>query len=291
MALGSSQITTTSHDIFRPEIWAQETQRARETNKVMSKLVKLFSDDVAGKGDILNIQTIANLAPTAKSVNTQVTLQAPAESNIALNINRYFESSFLVEKSIRVQSQVDLMKEYVPKAAESIENQKDDDLLGLYSGLSQQVGGLGAALTEANFVRAIQYLDDADAPQSDRHFVIRPVVKADLIKLNKFTGVVVGVDTTSPGTARTMNIVETGKFGELYGVEIHVSTNVAADATTATIFHNLLFHREAFALAEQIPTTSNTEWIAEYIGWLHVCYGLWGRVEYRDSHGVDVRTT
>ena len=255
------------------------------------KLVKRFDNEVAGKNDILNIQTIANLTPTAKSGNTQVALQAPSESNIALNINRYFESSFLVEKVLARQSQLDLQKEYTSKAAESIEKQKDSDLTGLYSGLSQQVGGLGSAVTEANFIRAIQYLDDANAPQEDRHFVIKPVAKADMLKLNKFTGITVGSDGTSPGTVRTMNIVETGKFGELYGVEVHVTTQVAADATTATIYHNLLFHREAFMLAEQIATTSDTNYIPEYMGWLTTAYGLWGRGEYRDTFGVDFRST
>lgn len=291
MALGTNHIDTGTHDIFRPEVWSKETQRAREPAKIMAKLVKRKDDEVSGFGDTINIQTISQLTATAKSTDTQVSLQAPSESNIALSINRYFESSFLVEKNLAKQSKVDLMKEYVGKAAESIERQKDSDLTGLYSGLSQQVGDTGASLTEANFVRAIQYLDDADAPQDDRHFVCRPVAKADLLKINKFTGVTIGSSATSPGAVRTMNIVETGKFGELYGVEIHISTNVAADATTATLYHNLLFHREAFALAEQIPTMSDTNYIPEYVGHLHTALGLWGRVEYRDDHAVDLRTT
>ena len=291
MALGTNQLTTTSHDIFRPEVWSREAQRAAESAKVMAKLVKRFDNEVAGKGDILNIQTISNLTATAKAVNTQVALQSPTESNIALNINRYFESSFLVEKVLARQSQIDLQKEYTPKAAESVERQKDSDLTGLYSGLSQQVGGLGSAVTEANIVRAIQYLDDANAPQDDRHFVIKPVAKADMLKINKFTGVTIGADATSPGTVRTMNIVDTGVFGDIYGVTVHVSTQVAADATTSTIYHNLLFHREAFMLAEQISTTSDTNYIAEYMGWLTSAYGLWGRGEYRDTFGVDFRST
>lgn len=291
MPLGTNHIDTATHDIFRPEIWANETQRAAEPSKVMAKLVKLFNNDAARKGDVINIQTIAQLTATAKATDTQVTLQAPSESNIALSINRYFESSFLVEKNLARQSQVDLMKEYTPKAAESVERQKDTDLCGLYSGLSQQVGGIGGAITDANLVRAIQYLDDANAPQDDRHFVIRPVAKADMLKIDKFVGVVVDAGTSSPGALKTMNIVNTGKFGEIYGVEVHVSTQVSADATTATLFHNLLFHREAFALAEQINTTSDTNYIPEYMGWLHTAYGLWGRVEYRDTYAVDFRST
>jgi hypothetical protein len=291
MALGTDHIDATTHDIFRPEVWAQETQRAAEPAKVMSKLVKRMDNEVAAYGDVINVQTIAQLTASAKSTDTQVSLQAPSESNIAININRYFESSFLVEDNLAKQSKVNLMKEYVSKAAESIERQKDSDLTGLYSGLSQQVGDTGSSLTEANFVRAIQYLDDADAPQDDRHFVAKPVAKADLLKINKFTGVTIGSSATSPGAVRTMNIVETGKFGELYGVEVHISTNVAADATTATLYHNLLFHREAFVLAEQLATTSETSRVHEYLGHLHTAYGLWGRAEYRDDHAVDVRTT
>lgn len=219
-----------------------------------------------------------------------MTLQAPSESDATIVINRYFESSFLVEKNLARQSQVDLMSEYTPKAAESIERQKDSDLTGLFSSLTQQVGGTGAAVTEANLVRAIQYLDDASAPQSDRHFVIKPVAKADLLKINKFTGVTIGADATSPGTVRTMNIVETGKFGELYGVEVHVTTQVSADATTATLYHNLLFHREAFVIAEQIKTSSDTNYIPEYMGTLHTAFGLWGRGVYRNTFGVDFRS-
>lgn len=290
MGLGTNHQTTTSHDIFRPEIWSKETQRAREKAKVMAKLVKRKDNEVAGKGDTINYQTIANLTATAKAINSQVALQAPSETNAQIVINRYFESSFLVEKVLARQSQADLQKEYTPKAAESVERQKDTDLCALYSSLTQAVGGLGGAVTEANIVRAIQYLDDADAPQDDRHFVIKPVAKADMLKINKFTGITVGSDATSPGTVRTMNVVENGKFGQVYGVEVHVSTNVAADATTNTLFHNLMFHREAFVLAEQIETESDTNYIAEYMGWLTTAYGLWGKGVYRNDHGVDFRS-
>jgi len=291
MGLGTDHIDVVTHDIFRPEVWSAETQRATEPAKVMSKLVKMFSDDVAGYGDVINIQTIANLAATAKAPDTQVTLQAPSESNMTLTINRYFESSFLVEKNLSRQAKVNLMKEYVPKAAESIERQKDTDLLGLYAGLSQQIGGLGAAITDANIVAAVEKLDLADAPQSDRHFVVDPTVVGDIRQIAKFMAVVFDAGTTSPGALRTANQIATGLIGDLYGVQVHVSTNVATDATTATLYHNLMFHREAFMLAEQIPTTSSTDYIPEYIGTLHVAYGLWGRAEYRDAFGVDVRTT
>ena len=291
MGLGTNGLTTTSESAFVAKMWSKETQRQAEAAKVMANLVKDYSNQTSMKGDTIHYQTISNLTATAKAVNTQVSLQAPSETDNTISINRYFESSFLVEKSLAVQTQFDVMTEYTSKAAESIERQKDSDLTGLYSSLTQAVGGLGGAVTEANFVRCIQYLDDANAPQDDRHFVIRPVAKADLLKINKFTGITVGADATSPGTVRTMNIVANGLFGELYGVQVHVTTQVAADATTATLYHNLVFHREAFTLAEQISTTSETQYKQEYIGTLHSAYGLWGRAVYRGTFGVDFRSS
>lgn len=291
MGLGTNHITASTHQIFNPTVWRAEAQRAREKAKVMAKLVFTVNDMNAGPGDTFKFQTIANLTATAKSASTQVTLQTPSETGTSVSINRYFESSFLVELIEKEQTKINLQNEYTRKATESVEKQMDSDLTGLYSSVTNQVGGLGAAVTEANLVRAIQYLDDADAPQDERYFVIRPVAKADMLKINKFTGVTVGVDTTSPGTVRTMNIVENGKFGDLYGVSVYVSTNIAADATTATIYHNLLFHREAFLLAPQIATTTDTNYIAEYMGWLTTAYALWGKNIYRNDHAVDFRST
>lgn len=291
MPLGTNGLTTTSESVFVAKLWSKETQRAAEAAKVMANLVKDYSNQTSMKGDTIHYQTISNLTASAKSVNTQVTLQAPGETDNTISINRYFESSFLVEKSLAVQTMFDVMSEYTSKSAESIERQKDSDLTALYSSLTQSVGGTGGAITEANYVRALQYLDDANAPQDDRHFVIKPAAKANLLQINKFTGVSVGADATSPGTVRSMNIVDNGLFGDLYGCAVHVTTQVAADATTATIFHNLLFHREALTIAEQVPTTSETQYKQEYIGWLHTAYGLWGKAVYRNTFGVDFRST
>jgi hypothetical protein len=293
MPLGVDHINGSTHDIFKPEIWSMEGIRAREKSKVMSRLVQDRSNEVAGKGDVLNIQSISNMSANPKANNTQVSLQAPSEANTTITVNRFFESSFLVETILSRQSQMDLQKEYTPKSAEAVERQKDTDLLSTFATFTQKVGSTstsGNAVTEANFVRAIQYLDDADAPQTERYFVGRPVAKADMLKINKFTGVTIGADATSPGTVRSMNILETGEFGQLYGVGIYISTNVAEDGTTAGLYHNLMFHREAVGLATQIETSTDVNYIPEYIGYLTTSLGLWGYNVLRNNHGVDFRS-
>jgi hypothetical protein len=54
-----------------------------------------------------------------------------------MNINRHFESSYLVEDRLKAQSQYNLMQEYSGKAGYAIGSKIDSDIAGLYSGLSQ----------------------------------------------------------------------------------------------------------------------------------------------------------
>ena len=63
---------------------------------------------VTGKGDTIHIPNLSNLTATSKSANVQVTLQAPTESVTNISIDQHYESSFLVEDILKVQSNFDL---------------------------------------------------------------------------------------------------------------------------------------------------------------------------------------
>ena len=286
MALGSNHITYTSHNaVFAPEIWSKKVLPAAEAAKVMAKLVDRYDEESKGKGDVIHIPTISNLTASAKSDQTQVTLQSPSESSVDINLNRHYESSFLVEDRISIQAAYNLLDKYTPKATESVIRQQDSDLTGLYSGLSQSVGDGSTAVTDANLIRAIQYLDDANAPQSDRHFVIKPCGKADLLAIDKF------VRYDARGQAANALPVNTGAFGEIYGVQVWVTTQVITVTGTPNVVHHLLFHREAFALAEQQSARVQTQYKQEYLGTLVTVDALWGYVEQRDTFAVDFRAS
>ena len=59
---------------------------------------------------------LSNLTATSKSANAQVSLQAPVETNTQISISNHYESSFLVEDLLKVQSNYDLLGEYTKKA-------------------------------------------------------------------------------------------------------------------------------------------------------------------------------
>jgi hypothetical protein len=299
MALGSTQMTITTGDVFLPEVWSRETQRAVEATLVLANLVKRFDDELTDGGDLLRVPIVSNLTANAKAANTQVTLNAPTESSFTMNINRHFESSYLVEDRLKAQSKYNLMDQYSGKAGYAIGQKMDTDIAGLYSGLSQTVGNSTTQITDTNITRAIQYLDDADAPQTDRVFVVKPAGLAQIRRIDKFSrwdalGIVPnpasgagGLANTSGGAVR--RIGPNGFVGVIYNLEVYMSTNLTEESGTSDTVHNLIFHKEAFALGVQQKPRMQFQYKQEYLGTLATTDAIWGFAEYRDAFGVDFR--
>lgn len=302
MGLGSNQMTITTGDVFIPEIWSKQTQKATQSNLVLMNLVKSFDSDVAGGGDILHVPKVSNLTANAKAANTQVTLNAPTESEFTLTVNRHFETSYLVEDRLKEQAAYQILEQYSPKAGYAIAQKMDSDIAGLYSGLSQNVGNSTTDINDENIRRALQYLDDADAPQTERYFVIKPAGLNHLRGANsdKFVSWSSLGIAPSPVTAGGLasgasggvvrNIGPNGFVGVIYNLEVYMSTNLVEESGTSDTVHNLLFQREAFAKAVQMQPRTQFQYKQEYLGTLATVDALWGFAEYRDAFAVDFRS-
>lgn len=298
MALGSNQMTITTGDVFIPEIWSRETQRATQSTLVLANLVKRFDSELTDGGDILRVPLVSNIAANAKAANTQVTLNAPTETQFTMNINRHFESSYLVEDRLKEQSKYNLLNEYSGKAGYAIAQKMDADIAGLYSGLSQNVGNSTTKISDANVIRSIQYLDDADAPQTDRFFVVKPAGLGHLRLLDKYTRWdALGISPTpitngglTNGSAVVRKIGPNGFVGTVYNLEVYMSTNLVEESGTSDTVHNLVFQKEAFALGVQMQPRMQFQYKQEYLGTLATTDAIWGFAEYRDAFGVDFRS-
>lgn len=290
MALGSNQITTTTADKFIPEVWSMEVLRATEKALVMAPLVKRYDSLVSQRGDTVHIPNLSNLTASDKSANTQVTLQAVTETETTININKHKESSFMVEDVVKVQSNYDLMSEYTSKAGESIARAVDTDLLALYSGFTNtDVGTYGTDVTNPVILSAIEALDLADAPLEDRAFVFHPKQKTAIAKIDTF------VRADYLGEYQSAKPAATGPesrsmWGEIWGIPAYYTNQVPSDAATPTQYHNILFHKEAIALAMQQKPRVQSEYILEYLGTLLVCDVIYGVKNLRGAFGVEIRS-
>lgn len=298
MALGSNQMTITTGDKFIPEVWSKETQRATEASLVLANLVKRFDSDVADAGDVFQVPIVSNLTAYAKSANTQVTLNAPTETEFTMDINRHFEASYLVEDRLKEQAKYNILQEYSSKSGYAIAQKMDSDLAGLYASATQSVGNSTTDVTDANIVRAIQFLDDADAPQSDRYFVIKPAALAAMRAIDKFSrfdslGIAPSV-VVNGGLANGNSVIKrigpNGFVGTVYNLEVYMTTNLVEEAGTSDVVHNLVFQKEALALGVQLKPRTQFQYKQEYLGTLATTDALWGYGLYRATFLVDFRS-
>ena len=303
MGLGTNQVGVSVAGNFIPELWSDEVIGAYKTNLVVANVVTKLSHK-GKKGDTIHIPVPARGSASAKAVNTQVTLSAATNSVINVSIDKHYEYSKLIEDIAEVQALASMRKFYTDDAGFALATQVDDDLVTLWEGLnSGTVGGSNAAawetayigstgttaytgnssnaadITDAGLRALILKLDNANVPMDNRSLIIPPIVSSDLIALARFT------EQAYIGSG---DAIKTGKIGQIYGIDVLVSTNVPTTTTanTATDRVGCLLHKDALVLAEQIGVRSQTQYKQEYLGDLFTSDTIYGVGELRNDAGV-----
>jgi N4-gp56 family major capsid protein len=294
----TNSVNNTRAATFIPEIWSDEVIAAYKSNLVMANLVNKMSFK-GKKGDTLHIPKPTRGTASAKTTETQVVLQQSTESEVQVLINQHYEYSRFIEDITEVQALASLRKFYTADAGYALAKQVDTDLLQLGRGVKGGDGTIAydkavigsdgstlytgsneAALTDAAIRKVIQTLDDADVPMDGRVLVIPPVARNTLMGLPRFT------EQSFTGEASGANTIRNGQIGDVYGVKVYVSTNCETATGAARIA--LMFHKDAFVLAEQMGVRSQTQYKQEYLATLYTADMLYGVKELRDEAAVAI---
>jgi len=299
MALGTNQVTTSVANNFIPELWSDEVIGAYKSNLVVANLVTKLSHK-GKKGDTIYIPVPARGSASAKAANTQVTLSAATNTKVTVSIDKHYEYSKLIEDIAEVQALASMRKFYTDDAGYALAKQVDTDLFALSEGLQGgTVGGTGAAayenavigsngstaytgnssnaadITDAGIRRMLLTLDNADVPMDNRVMVVPPICANDMLGINRFT------EQQFIGSG---DAIKTGKIGQIYGVDIFISSNCPTPAGTDRA--GVLMHKDALVLAEQVGVRSQTQYKQEYLGDLFTSDTIYGTAELRNDAGV-----
>jgi len=292
---------------FIPEIWSDEVIAAYEKNLVLAPLTKKIS--MSGKkGDTIHIPAPTRGVATAKAENTAVTIQNATESEVTVTINKHFEYSRMIEDITNVQALASLRQFYTGDAGYALGKQVDDDMFTLGKSFGDGNGSswhtsaaffndvstgttaytadtvVPADVFADSFLRdMVQKMDDADTPMDGRFLVIPPAMR----------NAIMGVDRYVSSDFVNGQGVVNGKIGELYGVDIYVSSNcpiletAAENAATAggIIRGALLGHKDTMVLAEQQGIRSQTQYKQEFLGTLYTADRLYGTQVLRPETG------
>lgn len=291
----------TTQAVFIPELWSDEIRAAYEKKLVMAGLVKRLPM-VGKKGDTVHIPAPTRGEAHAKSAKTAVTVQANTESEVQVLIDKHFEFSKLIEDITEVQALTSMRGFYTDDAGYALARKVDFELHQLGKSIGDGDGTAWATsgayytdatnglssyavdtittadlTTDASFRALIKKLDDADVPFDERYFVIPPSLRSTMM----------GIDRYVSSDFVDGRGVQNGKIGNIYGIDIYVSTHCSTTETAAEnsaggeIKAATLFHREAFILAEQQTIRSQTQYKQEWLGTLFTADNIFGVKTYR----------
>ena len=305
---GTGAQTVTTNAAFIPELWSDDVIAAYKTNLVVANLVTKINH-VGKKGDTIHIPVPGRGSANAKVKLQVVTLNTDTATSKDLSIDQHFEYSMLIEDIAGVQSIDSFRGFYTNDAGLALATEVDDQLWkqmeGFNGGTVQAAGsetwataviggdgetayvdtttGNSSTLTDVGIRKMIQTLDDLNVPQTERVLVIPPVERNTLMGIARFT------EQAFTGEAGPGNTIRNGMIGDLYGIQVYVSSNAfnhtSADAST---LHRVgaLFHKDALAHIEQMSVRSQTQYKQEHLADLFTADTIFGVGELRDTAGV-----
>ena len=298
-------VDNTSAATFIPEIWSDEVVAAYEKNLVLDNLVKKMSMQ-GKKGDTIHIPKPTRGSANAKVENQAVTVQNAVETEVIVTINKHFEYSRLIEDITEAQALASLRQFYTGDAGYALAKQVDDDLFALGKSFGDGDGSdwvhsnvyyndastgttayavdtVAAAdvFTDAFFRDMVQKMDDQDAPMDGRFLAIPPALR----------NAIMGIDRYVSSDFVDGRGVVNGKIGNLYGIDVYVTSNcptietAAENAAGGAIRGAILGHKDTMVMAEQQGVRSQTQYKQEFLGTLYTADRLYGVQVLRPETG------
>ena len=300
-----SIVAKTQADKFIPEIWSDEVVAAYKKNLVLANLVNKMSMK-GKKGDTLHIPKPTRGAAAAKAANTNVTIQADVETEVLVSIDQHWEYSRFIEDIVETQALASLRRFYTEDAGYALGKKVDDVLFALgksfgdgdasdwihsnvyYADASTGLTAYAAdtvttadVFTDESFRKLIQLQDDADVPMDGRKLVVPPSVRNSIMGITRYNS---SDFVDGRGT-------QTGQIGQLYGIDVFVSSNCPVIETAAEnsagdgVKAALLFHTDTMVLAEQLGIRSQAQYKQEALATLYTADTIFGVKTVRPESG------
>ena len=275
----ATQTNTTLASVI-PGLFAEKMNNFyRDELKTAAFFTDLSADLASGTKTLL-IPNITEMTAHSKSNATTVTLNNPTDNQITLTVDTWYETSFAIEdkEAEQVKKSYNYMDKLAMNAAYTTAAAYEDAIIALFDNFANVVGTSAAALADSNIRRAIQYLDEASVPQSDRAFFLTPKqVWNDVQAIDRFS-LLVNTKGADP--------VLKGHVGYLYGLPVVMSDRIGATDGSA---QSCLAHKDAIVHGSTIMRVQSN-YIPQYLSTVTTADVVFGVIENRDTSGVWIKT-
>ena len=279
---GDATQGTGSHlDVFIPELWADGVYRYFEKNLVFKPFFDDYSSLVAGRGDVLHIPSVQEVASADKSANAGVAYSVNTETDIDLSIDQHKYAAKLFEDIAMIQSNEQLFDKYAQSMAYALAKAVDTKIEALLQTLgTTQALAADNSMSNADVETAIGTLLSNDIPKEECAFFVNPLIYADLLNSKAFvtnnSGAGVGFGNDNP-------VMRTGEVGMLFGIPVFTSSLIPTTTSTG-IEAGYLVHKSAIAVAVQQDIRVQSEYSVDYLGTKVVADIIYGAVITTSNH-------
>ena len=300
MAFLTDHVITADVGNFIPDLWSDEVVAAYKANLVYANLVRKLNHR-GKKGDTIKVPTPTRGSASSKSEQALVTfLEHGTDTGVSISIDKHYEYSRLIEDLVDVQALESLRRFYTDDGGYAIASEVDKQLI--YEGLRADATivtitanvvqddmdvtgtiyegdgttwdqGTSTDISDAGIRTFIKALDDVDAPMAGRVLSVPTIVKQDLLGLARFT------EQAFVGEVGGGNTIRNGLIGDIYGMEVYVTTNlpeVDNSAGSAQVQLGQCFQRDALVLVEQLGVRAQSQYKQEYLADLFTVDMIWG---------------
>ena len=271
--MAAGNMTTTTHANFIPELWSTKVLEFRQANLGAADRVDRNFEGEFEFGDTLHVPNLTELTVRTKAASTDVTYETYTEAVTDIVINTHTYAAIKIEDILKVQAMPGLMEKYTSQFGYVLKKDIDTAITGRFDGFTQAVGTLLVPLTEADYRRAIQYLNDANAPQEGRSWFLSPAEMTNALGIDKFVN--------KDYSAATVNGAH---VGTIYGIPVFETTNL--EGSNGAGHDNALIQESAIALAVQQNVVTESQYDIDALAWKTVAHQIYGHQEMRDNHGV-----
>ena len=268
-----ANMTVTTAAKFIPKLWSDEVIATYKANLVAANLVRNLNH-VGKKGDTIHIPTPGRNAASAKVKDTAVTLVTDTAVHTDIVIDKHFEWSTQIEDIAELQALNSMRRFYTDDAGYALAKQVDSALVTDLDGAAALTGGNAviASVTDwdASILIALENLNDNDVPLNDRSLIVTPSCMTALMAEERFT------EQAFIGNG---NAIKTGKIGQIYGVDVYMSTQVGTGNTEKAF----LFQKDALVLATQQNVRTQTQYVQSQLADLFTADTVYGTKVVRPS--------
>ena len=231
-------------------------------------------------GKVIQVPIYPVVAAAAVAEATDLANTAISTSKADLTVSEVGVMTTVTDMAVNT-SESDVIKDLGKLFGEGIARKMDADLMLLFDGFSGAVGAADAAITVAKIFEAVSKLKQSGVPSNDMSCVLHPAVAYDL-KANMTN------TFANPNPTDVANeALRTGFVGQLAGVNVYESSNMANTGTTGD-FKGGLFHKDALGLAMLQDIKIETQRDASIRGTEIVATAVYGVGELHDSYGIEV---